>query len=242
MSRGWDSLVDGSTKGGSARMSIRAKTTLNTTANRLRTSVGIVLLVAASLAAGTARAADPGTIAYTQSCDGQSVTLVVTATGYTPYETLQLVVDRAAPPYDQLAASQPIVSNANAVASATFTGLPPSTSVFIVVEELISGGGPFRSGEFTLLSCSAQAQLTALVAQVQGLDTNAGIANSLDAKLSHIDDALSAAKSNSLGVACNSLNAFLNEVAAQAQSQVITAAQAAALTNDAMSIQKALGC
>src|SRR5712691_12360438 len=84
-----DSLVDGSTKGGSAKMSVRAKTTLNTTANRLRASVGIVLLVAASSAAGTARAADPGTIAYTQSCDGQSVTLRVTATGEQPYEILQ---------------------------------------------------------------------------------------------------------------------------------------------------------
>jgi len=76
-------------------MSVRVKTTLNTTANRLRTSVGIVLLVATSLAAGTARAADPGTIAYTQSCDGQSLTLTVTATGEQPYEILQfsLLVD-----------------------------------------------------------------------------------------------------------------------------------------------------
>jgi len=235
------SLVDGSTKRGNARMSVRAKTTLNTTANRLRTSVGIVLLVAASLAAGTARAADPGTIAYTQSCDGQSVTLTVAATGEQPYEILQfsLLVN---PPGYLAAPPQQIESDANAVATAKFSGLPSpdGTSYFIGVDS--PSVGAFQTHDFALADCSPQAQLSALVTQVQGLDVSAGITNSLDAKLSHIQDALSAAKNNSLGVACNSLNAFLNDVAAQAQSHMITAAQAAALTNAALSIKKALGC
>jgi hypothetical protein len=217
-----------------------ATTALKTTASRFVTSVGIVLLVALSLAAGSARAVQDGFIAYTQSCDGRYVTLTVTAAGQQPYESMTFSLYLSGPGY--LAANpQQIESDANAVATATFSGLPSAgATVYLLVHS--PSVGFLYTHDFALSDCSPQAQLSALIAQVQGLDATAGITNSLDAKLSHIQDALSAAKNNSLGVACNSLDAFLNEVVAQAQSHVITAVQAAALTNAAMSIKSALGC
>jgi hypothetical protein len=218
---------------------------MKTATAQLLTGVAVVLLAVLSLAAGGARAGESGTITYRQGCDGQSVMLTITATGYTPYETLQISVLSSTPPFDPLGTSaspNPVGSDGNAVATATFTGLPQSTSVFIAVIELISGGGPFRSDAFTLISCSPQAQLSTLIGQVQALNVTDGITNSLDAKLTHIQDALAAANNNSGAVACNSLNAFIHEVAAQAQSQVITAGQAKALTDAALSIEKALGC
>jgi hypothetical protein len=205
-----------------------------------------ILLAALGLAAGAyGYGVIPGqySVEYAQACDGQLVTLTVTYRGLTPnYTQLEVGVNRPTSPFDQLGVAPSVTSDANGVARVVFTGLPASTSVFTTIVDIGPGGGPFVDPAFTTISCTPQAQLSSLVDLVLSLNASDGIANSLDAKLSHIQDALAAAKNNSLTVACNSLDAFVHEVAAEAQNQAISPTQAAALTNAALSIEKALGC
>jgi hypothetical protein len=205
-----------------------------------------ILLAALGLAAGAyGYGVIPGqyTVEFAQACDGQLVTLTVTYRGLTPnYSQLEVQVGRATPPLDVFGLAPSVTSDASGIATVVFTGLPASTSFGTVILDLGPGGGPFGDGPFTTISCTPQAQLSSLVDLVLSLNASDGITNSLDAKLSHIQDALAAAHNNSLTVACNSLDAFVNEVAAQAQNQAISQTQATALTNAALSIMKALGC
>lgn len=208
-------------------------------APRRMLSMAAVLAVALSFGAAAARGlVSDVTVTYTQVCDGPGVALTVTATGLVTGEQHVFTVTG-----DAMSVSSPaFFPDAEGNATATFSGLASSSPVLASVHPASSPGAEGIAGPFSLLDCSPTAQLNALVGQVQSLNVSSGIANSLDAKLSHIQDALAAARNNSVGVACNSLNAFINDVAAQAQSHVITAAQASALTSAAMSIEKALGC
>jgi hypothetical protein len=201
--------------------------------------VALVLAAALSFAVGEARGlVSDVAVTYAQGCDGRTVTLTVVATGLVVGEQHVFTVAS-----DTLNVSSPPASpDAEGNATATFSGLASSSPVLASVHRASSSSPEGIVGPFRLLDCSPSVQRDALVGLVQGLNVSTGLANSLNAKLSHIQDALAATRNNSLGVACNSLNAFVNEVAAQAQSQVITAAQALLLTNSALSIKKALGC
>jgi hypothetical protein len=205
-----------------------------------------ILLVALGLTAGAyGYGVIPGqySVEYAQACDGQLVTLTVTYRGLTPnYSQLAVGVGRAISPFDSLGFAPSVTSDASGIATVVFTGLPASTSVFTTILDIGPGGGPFGDPVFTTISCTPQAQLSSLVDLVLSLNASDGITNSLDAKLSHIQDALAAARNSSLTVACNSLDAFVHEVAAQAQNGAISQTQATALTNTALSIMKALGC
>src|SRR6185437_5726528 len=163
-----------------------------------------IAAVVVVLAAGLSFAASPArglvsdvTVTPTQACDGPGVTLLVTVSGLVLGEEDRFVVLR-----DGLAVvASDYFPDANGNVILTNPGWP---SFSTVVVNVFRGGSTTllgTAGPFTLIDCSPSAQLTALVAQVQGLDVSAGIANSLDAKLSHIQDALDAAKSNSVGVA-----------------------------------------
>jgi hypothetical protein len=77
---------------------------------------------------------------------------------------------------------------------------------------------------------------------VQSLNLQRGIANSLDAKLQNAQDALEAARAGSLASACNKLNAFANEVQAQAGNWTLAADQAELLLSATSQIRAALGC
>ena len=76
---------------------------------------------------------------------------------------------------------------------------------------------------------------------VQALNLSTGIANSLGAKLQNVLDALDAAHAGDLISACHRLDAFINEVAAQAGNK-LTETQAAQLTLRAENVRVALGC
>jgi hypothetical protein len=84
-------------------------------------------------------------------------------------------------------------------------------------------------------------QINALIALVLSLNLQHGIENSLDHKLQNILDALSAVGGGNLALACNKLDAFVNEVQAQA-GQHITVAQAAQLIAACDAIKATLGC
>lgn len=101
--------------------------------------------------------------------------------------------------------------------------------------------GNQATGSFTVTVNGAVEQLSKLIAVV-GVNTNPfGITNSLDTKLQHAINALDAMKANSVGVACNSLRAFINE--AQAQSgKNLTVTGAIQLTEGANRVRAVLGC
>jgi hypothetical protein len=73
--------------------------------------------------------------------------------------------------------------------------------------------------------CAAE-RLSFLLAQVAVINANAGIENSLDAKLASILDTLAAAKSNDIATAIAKLDAFINEVQAQSGKQIDAVAAA----------------
>jgi hypothetical protein len=108
----------------------------------------------------------------------------------------------------------------------------------------LPAGATLTSGSDTaypLTPSSPTAVLTSLVTFVQALNLSTGIANSLDAKLQNVLDALDAAHAGDLISACHRLDAFINEVAAQAGNK-LTETQAAQLTLRAENVRVALGC
>ena len=102
---------------------------------------------------------------------------------------------------------------------------------------LTSGSGT----AYPVTASSPTVLLTSLVTFVQALNLSSGIANSLDAKLQNVLDALDAAHAGDVISACHRLDAFINEVAAQAGNK-LTETQAAQLTLRAQNVRVALGC
>ena len=83
--------------------------------------------------------------------------------------------------------------------------------------------------------------LSDLIALVETFNLRRGIENSLDAKLQNAEAALTAAGEGSLGVACNLLDAFINEVEAQS-GHALTVDQANQLITMANQVKAALNC
>lgn len=88
---------------------------------------------------------------------------------------------------------------------------------------------------------SASGLISNLAAFVQTLNLSTGIANSLDAKLQNLLQALDDTRAGDTPSACHRVGAFVNEVAAQT-GKTLTEAQAAHLTDSARQIQDLLGC
>jgi hypothetical protein len=86
----------------------------------------------------------------------------------------------------------------------------------------------------------AAEQTSALADLVQATNAKQGIVNSLDAKLNAAQEALAAANADNRADASNKLDAFVNEVAAQA-GKALTSDQATQLINAARRIQAVLG-
>ena len=101
--------------------------------------------------------------------------------------------------------------------------------------------GNVASGSFGVTVLGALAQLDRLRQQVVVFNLKQGIANSLDAKLQRVRDALAAAGAGDRPSTCNQLDAFLNEVAAQ-RGKALTEAQADDLRARAVRIKAVLGC
>ena len=78
----------------------------------------------------------------------------------------------------------------------------------------------WREIEIQSESCDPAVLIADLVGQVLDLNLDHGIANSLDAKLANAQKALADINDNNDGSAINKLEAFINEVQAQAANQV----------------------
>jgi probable HAF family extracellular repeat protein len=84
-------------------------------------------------------------------------------------------------------------------------------------------------------------QIAALETLIVNFNQNQGINSSLDAKLNAALAALAAARSNSMGTACNQLGAFINDTQAQS-GKALTVDQANQLVSSGNQIRVALGC
>jgi hypothetical protein len=94
---------------------------------------------------------------------------------------------------------------------------------------------------FDVVVKGAAQQIGDLKTTVESLNIQNGIANSLDAKLQAIEEALAASNAGDKPSACNKLNAFLNEVNAQS-GKALTTDQASQLVAAANAVKAALGC
>jgi WD40 repeat protein len=104
--------------------------------------------------------------------------------------------------------------------------------------------GTVPAGQVTITVrniAGADGALGALVALVASFNLRQGITNSLDAKLLNAQNAMDAARSGSIGVACNLLGAFISEVQAQS-GKALTADQANQLILAATRIKGLLVC
>lgn len=89
---------------------------------------------------------------------------------------------------------------------------------------------------FTELPVDPVVMIADLIDSVDVINGEQGISNSLDAKLASAQEALQDANTNNDVSAVNKLQAFINEVEAQAGKQLITAEQAAGLIDQAEDI------
>jgi hypothetical protein len=83
--------------------------------------------------------------------------------------------------------------------------------------------------------------IAALINWVRNLNLAHGIENSLDAKLRNAEAALDSVNGGDTPAACSKLDAFINEVQAQADQQ-LTPIQARELIAEATRIKSGFGC
>ena len=124
-------------------------------------------------------------------------------------------------------------------APATGSTFPMGTTV--VNCTAIDASGNSATANFTVIVTAPLGQILNLIASVNSFNIAKGIANSLDAKLQNVFDALNAAKAGNLAAACNKIGAFINEVQAQA-GQALTLAQANQFIAAANQVKASLGC
>jgi hypothetical protein len=98
------------------------------------------------------------------------------------------------------------------------------------------------SGSFTVTVKGAAEQLSDIRAAVQSLNLTQGIANSLDAKLQNLEQAIFSSKNGDKVSACNKLDAFVNEVNAQVQAGRLSQTQSTPLIAAANRVKAVLGC
>jgi Tol biopolymer transport system component len=123
---------------------------------------------------------------------------------------------------------------------------PPSGTTFPIGTTIVScsaadAAGNVARGSFAVVVKSAAEQLADLSTIVRAINLKQGIANSLDAKLQDVRDALSSMNGGNSMAACNKLDAALNEIRAQSGKD-ITVAQAADLIADINRVKLVIGC
>lgn len=128
----------------------------------------------------------------------------------------------------------------------TYNCTPSSGAVFPIGTTTVTcsasdASGNMAPGTFEVHVRGASEQTSNLINLVEALNLQQGISNSLDAKLQNIQAALAAAQAGDGPSACNMLNAFVNEVEAQAE-QKLTVNQTLDLISAARRIQAVLGC
>jgi len=101
---------------------------------------------------------------------------------------------------------------------------------------VVDGTYSAHTGTVTPLTVDPVVMIGDLIIVVQGINGEQGISNSLDAKLASAQEALQDANTNNDVSAVNKLQAFINEVEAQAGKQLINAGQAAALITQAQDV------
>jgi hypothetical protein len=128
-----------------------------------------------------------------------------------------------------------------ALSGAALNGLVNVTARFTSI--VLPAGATLIAGSGTTYPAAAQPTvlLNNLSAMVASLNLTSGISNSLDAKLQNALQALNAARAGDVISACNRLQAFTNEVAAQSGSR-LTEGQAGQLSLLAGDIMTALAC
>jgi Tol biopolymer transport system component len=114
----------------------------------------------------------------------------------------------------------------------------PTGEVRIVYASDATGDSNVHMFTFQLVAASPNEQLTNLLGRIDAAVSHDGLATSLKAKL---QSALAKLGDGQLAAACNTLNAFINEVQAQSGKKIM-AGDAMALINDANEIRAALGC
>jgi dipeptidyl aminopeptidase/acylaminoacyl peptidase len=124
---------------------------------------------------------------------------------------------------------------------------PPSGSVLAIGTHTVTcfasddAGNTSTSLSITVVVKGSVAQIADLAAEIRAINLKQGLANSLDAKLQNVLDALAKAKEGSTAPACNQLAALAAEIDAQAGKE-ITEAQAASLREDVARIRIVLAC
>jgi hypothetical protein len=122
---------------------------------------------------------------------------------------------------------------------ASGTAFPIGTTT--VTCSATDASGTIVSGSFHVLVQAAAAQVSALIANVQGYNFAQGIENSLDAKLQNVLAALNAAQGGDVSSVCGQMGAFINETTAQSGKK-LTVAQADQLIVAAQRIRAVIGC
>jgi Tol biopolymer transport system component len=133
------------------------------------------------------------------------------------------------------------VTKTTADESLSDISVSPSGLVRVVYN--VPEGGNFNvyAYEFQLPGSSPADLLAQLIQLVESFNLRQGIENSLDAKLANAKQALERANAGDTATACSLLDAFLNELAAQA-GNALTVDQASQLTQKASAVKAALGC
>jgi hypothetical protein len=101
--------------------------------------------------------------------------------------------------------------------------------------------GNTATASFDVIVKGAPQQIDDVIATVDALNARSGIVNSLDAKLQAIQSALGAVNAGDNPNACNKLDAFSNEVRAQA-GHGLSSTDADRLIADAQRINAVIGC
>jgi hypothetical protein len=101
--------------------------------------------------------------------------------------------------------------------------------------------GNGTSASFSVVVKGAAQQASDLSTLVKGINLKQGIANSLDAKLQGVRDALASLQGGNTAAACNKLDAAINEISAQSGKD-ITVPQASDLIADINRIKAVIGC
>lgn len=101
--------------------------------------------------------------------------------------------------------------------------------------------GNRATGSFTVLVQAAAAQVLNLISTVQSFNIAQGITNSLDAKLSNVENALTSAQGGNVTSTCNQMSSFINETLAQS-GKALTTDQANQLITAANRIKAVIGC
>ncbi len=175
---------------------------------------------------GVAVAAPKDTVPPTIAAHG-NVTVDATSAAGAIVDFVVTATDNVSPP--------PSVS-CSPVSGSTF---PIGTTTVTCTATDLAGNS--ANGSFDVFVKGAMNQATDVIAQILSFNLNSGVANSLVVKVSNVQATLASGRPNSVGTACNELNAFINPTRAQS-GKALTVNQANQLIGAASRMEAVLGC